>query len=96
MGLYKNKPRNYEPGYKNIRPRKVNDVTFTTLHRDKSDVFVLKGTWLEKCPHFILDPGHYKADGTCLCFDAGHQKMLAADRKKRTDKLLNSQRRIKL
>lgn len=97
MKLYKNKPRNYELNYKNIKPRakeapKMNDVTFTTCHQDKPPtVFILPGAWLEKCPHCILLPEHYKPDGSCLCYDEDHQAMLAKERKERTAKLLKSQ-----
>ena len=47
---------------------------------------------VEKCPHFIMDPDHYKADGTCLCFDGAHQDKLRKERQARTDKLLRFQR----
>ena len=70
----------------------MNDITFTTCHQDRPPtVFVLPGAWLEKCPHCIMDPGHYKKDGSCLCFDKGHQAMLARARKERTAKLLKAQ-----
>ncbi len=77
MGLYKNKPRNYEARYRNIKP-KEKGITFGTIR---------------KCPHCIMVPKHYKADGTCLCFDQVHQAILKNQRAKRTEKLLANQKR---
>jgi hypothetical protein len=44
-----------------------------------------KGNWREiadidqsvmlKCPHFIMDPVHYRDDGTCRCNDPDHKIM---------------------
>ncbi|MEI8172715.1 MAG: hypothetical protein WCH07_04425 [Deltaproteobacteria bacterium] len=39
-------------------------------------VKIIKSETINKCPHFIFDPDHYKQDGTCLCFDNDHQEQL--------------------
>jgi hypothetical protein len=49
---------------------------------------------IAKCPLCIFDPDHYKADGTCLCFDKEHQDKLRADRKARREKILAAQAKI--
>ncbi len=58
---------------------------------DGITVKTLSKAQIEKCPSLIFDPDHYKADGTCLCFDRGHQNKLRAERAARTEKLLKAQ-----
>jgi len=55
-------------------------------------VVIMKQAMIMKCPSFIMAPEHYKADGTCLCFDQEHQARLKSARKARTEKLLAAQR----
>ncbi len=96
MGLYKNKPRNYEARYKNIKPKEKR-ITFGTLTPEGlTNVREISSETTLKCPHCIMVPEHYKPDGTCLCFDQVHQAILKNQRAKRTEKLLaNQKRRIK-
>lgn len=30
---------------------------------------------MQKCPHYIIDPDHYRADGSCLCSDPNAKVM---------------------
>lgn len=53
----------------------------------------LSKAMIMNCPACIFDPDHYKADGTCLCYDLAHQANLKAERKARTEKLLKSQKK---
>lgn len=39
-------------------------------------VFRMKHSDIRACPFYILDPGHYREDGTCKCNDEWHQKMM--------------------
>lgn len=32
-------------------------------------VSVIKYADIQRCPHYIIDPDHYRADGSCLCND---------------------------
>jgi hypothetical protein len=32
---------------------------------------------MRKCPHFIIEITHYRADGTCRCDDPSHLDMTA-------------------
>lgn len=49
-------------------------------------VKIIKSETIRKCPHFILAPDHYKEDGSCLCFDLGHQEKLRTEREIRSNK----------
>lgn len=52
-------------------------VTFGTLHEDGSlsNVRLLRQSDMLACPHFIMVPEHYRADGSCRCDDPGHKEM---------------------
>jgi hypothetical protein len=47
---------------------------------------IITAETINKCPHFIFDPDHYKEDGSCLCFDLGHQEKLRTEREIRSNK----------
>ena len=38
-------------------------------------VLLVKQSSMMKCPHFIMTPEHYMADGSCRCTDADHVEM---------------------
>uniref|UniRef100_A0A6H1ZYB4 Uncharacterized protein n=1 Tax=viral metagenome TaxID=1070528 RepID=A0A6H1ZYB4_9ZZZZ len=63
----------------------------THVYRD-GKVVIMKQAMIMKCPSFIMAPEHYKADGSCLCFDQAHQEKLRSARKTRTEKLLAAQK----
>jgi hypothetical protein len=87
MGLYKNKPRNYEAGYKNIKPK--TGITFGTLGPEGvTNVRVISHEVIQKCPLCILVPEHYKADGTCLCFDKDEQERIKRERLERHGRIM--------
>jgi hypothetical protein len=46
-------------------------VTFGKLNTDGSlsEVREIKQSDIGKCPHFIMVPEHYRADGSCRCDD---------------------------
>lgn len=52
-------------------------VTFGTLMPDGqlTDVRLIKQSDMRKCPHFIMDPRHYRKDGSCFCNDPDHTEM---------------------
>ena len=52
-------------------------IEFGVLHEDGrvTDVRHVAHADITACPHVILDPEHYRADGTCRCDDEGHQEM---------------------
>ena len=67
----------------------MGDITTGDLVDGKLvNVRVLKQAWIEKCPRFIFSPEHYKADGTCLCFDKEHQNKIKQERLERRAKTL--------
>lgn len=35
----------------------------------KGKITILKHADIKKCPHVIMAPEHYRADGTCFCND---------------------------
>jgi len=35
-----------------------------------------------------MDPGHYKEDGTCLCFDKDEQERILAEKRLRREKFI--------
>jgi hypothetical protein len=74
---------------------KERKIEFATLKPDGTltNVRHLAQSTIQKCPHFIMDPDHYKADGTCLCFDGAYQDKLRKERQARTNKLLMAQKR---
>lgn len=49
----------------------TSDVRFSTLHPDgrETNVRTLRQSDMQKCPHFIMVPEHYRPDGTCKCND---------------------------
>jgi len=49
-------------------------ITFGTLHPDgrMTDRRVIRHADIGACPHVILDPAHYRADGACRCGDPTH------------------------
>lgn len=34
---------------------------------------------MQRCPHVIIDPSHYRNDGTCKCDDPEHREMMIHD-----------------
>ena len=66
----------------------MGDISFGTLNQDGTvtNVRVIKHSDITKCPRFILVPEHYKADGTCLCFDKLHQEKIRIERWHRREK----------
>lgn len=38
-------------------------------------VRILKYADMQKCPHYIIEPDHYRADGSCLCDDPNAKVM---------------------
>ena len=69
----------------------MGDVEFGTLNRDGTvtNVRIIKQSDIRKCPSFIMVPEHYKADGTCLCFDPDEQARILAERQSRRVKYMN-------
>jgi len=64
-------------------------VTFGTLGPEGlTNVRVISQEVIQKCPLCILVPEHYKADGTCLCFDSDEQAKILAERLARRAKTL--------
>ena len=51
-------------------------------------VFEMSSSMIKKCPLFIISPEHYKADGTCLCYDKSEQDKLKKERLERRAKTL--------
>ena len=53
-------------------------IQFGTLQKDGSvsNVRMIKQSDIGKCPHLILMPDHYRADGTCKCNDPKEQAMM--------------------
>jgi hypothetical protein len=50
--------------------------------------FLLSQDMIKRCPSFIMTPEHYKADGTCLCFDIDEQARIKQERLDRRAKTL--------
>ena len=52
-------------------------ITFGTLSSDGqlTDVEIVDRGVIEKCPHVIFDPDHYRPDGTCKCDDPNNSIM---------------------
>ena len=50
---------------------------FGTLHPDGSvtDEREIEQSAIKACPHFIMVPEHYHADGSCRCNDPDHPEM---------------------
>lgn len=50
-------------------------VKFSTVTPDgrgglvESNARTLKLADIQRCPHYIIDPDHYRANGSCLCDD---------------------------
>jgi hypothetical protein len=46
-------------------------IRFSTLHPDgtETNVRIIKQSDMQKCPHCIMVPEHYRKDGTCKCND---------------------------
>jgi len=68
----------------------MGDVEFGTLNRDGTvtNVRIIKQSDIMKCPLCIMVPEHYKADGTCLCFDKAEQSRIVKERLARRAKTL--------
>ena len=61
-------------------------ITFGTLGPEGlMNVRVISQEVIQKCPLCILVPEHYKADGTCLCFDKSTQDKIIAERMRRRE-----------
>ena len=58
-------------------PDTDNRIRFSTLDSDgvESSVRYIKQGDMMKCPHFIMDPQHYRLDGSCKCNDASETIM---------------------
>lgn len=39
-------------------------------------VIIMKQSDIVKCPFYIMDPIHYRADGSCKCDDIFHRNSL--------------------
>jgi hypothetical protein len=63
-----------------------------TMEGDGWKTYAMARGMVGRCPHFILAPEHYKADGTCLCFDKGHQDKLQAERAARRAQVIKHAR----
>ncbi len=50
-------------------------VRTETVMGHTADVYEMSHEMIGACPHFILVPDHYRADGTCRCDDATHSEM---------------------
>jgi hypothetical protein len=57
-------------------------ISFGTLNRDGTvtNTRLIKQAQIIKCPRFILVADHYKANGTCLCFDPDAKARVLAER----------------
>jgi len=66
------------------------EIEFGTIGPDGliGNVRMIKQSDIMKCPLFIMVPEHYKADGTCLCFDKGEQDRIVKERLARRAKTL--------
>ena len=53
------------------------EIHFGVLHTDGrvTDERVLRKGTILACSHLILDPSHYREDGTCRCDDPTHTEM---------------------
>ena len=53
-------------------------MEFSTLHRDGTltNVREIKQSDIAACPHVIMMPKHYRADGSCKCDDPTEQAMM--------------------
>ena len=60
----------------------MGNISFRTLDKDGTvtNVRLIKQSDIQKCPLFILVPEHYKADGSCKCFDKAEQARILAER----------------
>ena len=58
--------------------KKENEVQFGTLEEDGrlTNVRLIKQSDITKCPHCIMVPEHYRADGSCKCDDAEERKKM--------------------
>ena len=67
------------------------EIEFGTIGPDGliGNVRMIKQSDIAKCPLFILVPEHYKADGTCLCFDPDEKARIRAERETRREKYMN-------
>jgi hypothetical protein len=41
-----------------------------------TNIRFIKQSDILKCPHIIMDPSHYREDGTCKCDDPAEQKKM--------------------
>jgi hypothetical protein len=41
-----------------------------------TNIRFIKQSDIQKCPHIIMDPSHYRDDGTCKCDDPAEQKKM--------------------
>ena len=73
--------------------RPEHKIEFGTLTPEGKviNVRTLSQETIKKCPRFLFDPDHYKADGTCLCFDKDVQAKKKAERLERRAQVLTAQ-----
>lgn len=52
-------------------------VKFATINENGglTEVRFIRHSDIAACPHTILLPDHYRADGSCRCDDSGHGEM---------------------
>ena len=57
---------------------KEHKIKFGTLQTngELTNIRYIKQSDIGKCKFFILDPKHYREDGSCKCDDAEHRKMM--------------------
>ncbi len=53
-----------------LQPDRIEDTALGT-----AAVYTMDHSMIAACPHFILVPSHYRADGSCRCDDATHSEM---------------------
>jgi hypothetical protein len=71
-------------------------ITFGTLGPEGlTNVRVISQEVIMKCPLCILAAEHYKADGTCLCFDKDTQDRIKRERLERRAKTMAAIKRQK-
>ncbi len=57
--------------------RENHNIMFDTLTPDGNlvNVRLIKQSDIQRCPHYIMVPTHYRDDGTCRCNDKEHTEM---------------------
>ena len=53
-------------------------IKFGTLNADGtlSNERMIEQSAIKKCPFYILAAEHYREDGSCMCGDPNHRKMM--------------------